>query len=197
MEDSRRSSAQKEMGLTTYKEEQRQQQALQKELERQQEKAERRRVLEEDSDYRMIKGIKTVMDDYFLDPILGFFLPAVGDILTSLCVLPFLWVALARIKSIPLTLACIYNTMIDLVLGLIPFYVGDILDAFNKSYKKNYRLIVGFVEDDRDVIREVNGKAVKTAIMIGIFGVIIYYLAKWTYALGSYLYDFVLSLFSQ
>ena len=87
--------------------------------------------------------------------------------------------------------------MVDLVLGLIPFFIGDILDAFNKSYKKNYRLIVGFVEDDRDVIREVNSKAVKTAIMIGIFCIIIYYLVKWTYALGSNLYDFVLSLFSQ
>ena len=148
MKNSRRSSAQKELGLTTYKEEQIQQQALQKELERQQAKAERRRMLEEDTDYRMIKGIKTVMDDYFLDPILGFFLPAVGDVLTTLCVLPFLWVSLARIKSIPLTLACLYNTMIDLVLGLIPFCIGDIIDAFNKSYKKNYRLIVGFVEDE-------------------------------------------------
>ena len=196
MKNSRRSSAQKELGLTTYKEEQIQQQALQKELERQQAKAERRRMLEEDTDYRMIKGIKTVMDDYFLDPILGFLLPAVGDVLTTLCVLSFLWVSLARIKSIPLTLACLYNTMIDLVLGLIPFYIGDILDAFNKSYKKNYRLIVGFVEDDRNVIREVNEKAVKTAIMIGIFCIIIYYLVKWTYALGSYLYDLVLSLFS-
>ena len=196
MKNSRRSSAQKELGLTTYKEEQIQQQALQKELERQQAKAERRKMLEEDTDYRMIKGIKTVMDDYFLDPILGFLLPAVGDVLTTLCVLPFLWVSLARIKSIPLTLACLYNTMIDLVLGLIPFYIGDILDAFNKSYKKNYRLIVGFVEDDRNVIREVNEKAVKTAIMIGIFCIIIYYLVKWTYALGSYLYDLVLSLFS-
>lgn len=196
MKNSRRSSAQKELGLTTYKEEQIQQQALQKELERQQAKAERRRMLEEDTDYRMIKGIKTVMDDYFLDPILGFFLPAVGDVLTTLCVLPFLWVSLARIKSIPLTLACLYNTMIDLVLGLIPFCIGDIIDAFNKSYKKNYRLIVGFVEDDRSVIREVNEKAVKTAIMIGIFCIIIYYLVKWTYELGSYLYDLVLSLFS-
>ena len=196
MKNSRRSSAQKELGLTTYKEEQIQQQALQKELERQQAKAERRRMLEEDTDYRMIKGIKTVMDDYFLDPILGFLLPAVGDVLTTLCVLPFLWVSLARIKSIPLTLACLYNTMIDLVLGLIPFCIGDIIDAFNKSYKKNYRLIVGFVEDDRNVIREVNEKAVKTAIMIGIFCIIIYYLVKWTYALGSYLYDLVLSLFS-
>ena len=196
MKNSRRSSAQKELGLTTYKEEQMQQQALQKELERQQAKAERRKMLEEDTDYRMIKGIKTVMDDYFLDPILGFFLPAVGDVLTTLCVLPFLWVSLARIKSIPLTLACLYNTMIDLVLGLIPFCIGDIIDAFNKSYKKNYRLIVGFVEDDRNVIREVNEKAVKTAIMIGIFCIIIYYLVKWTYELGSYLYDLVLSLFS-
>lgn len=195
MENSRRSSAQREMGLTSYKEEQQQQQALQKELERQKAKEERRRVLEEDIDYRMIKWVKIVMDDYFLDPILGLFLPAVGDVITTVCVVPFLWVSLFRIKSIPLTLACIYNSMVDLILGLLPFWIGDIIDAFCKSYKKNYRLIVGFVEDDREIIREVNRKAVTTAIVIGLFCVIIYFLVKWTFALGSYLYDLILSLF--
>lgn len=189
MENSRRALAQEELGLTTSQQEIQQQAAIDKELERQRIKEERRRALEEDLDYRLVKSIKTVMDDWFLDPVIGFFFPAVGDMLTSICALPFLWIALVRIKSIPLTLACIYNTMIDVILGLIPFYIGDILDAFNKSYKKNYRLIVGFVEDDKNVIHEVNNKAIRTAIIIVIFAIIIYYLVKWSIALMSFIWS--------
>lgn len=189
MENSRRALAQEELGLTTSQQEIQQQAAIDKELERQRIKEERRRALEEDLDYRLVKSIKTVMDDWFLDPVIGFFFPAFGDMLTSICALPFLWIALVRIKSIPLTLACIYNTMIDVILGLIPFYIGDILDAFNKSYKKNYRLIVGFVEDDKNVIHEVNNKAIRTAIIIVIFAIIIYYLVKWSIALMSFIWS--------
>ena len=127
----------------------------------------------------------------------GFLLPVVGDFLPTILLIPFLWVTLARIKSIPLTLACVYNTMLDLILGLIPFYLGDVIDAFHKSYSINFRLILGFVEDDKNIIREVNGKAVRTAIIIGVFCVIIYFLVRWNYALGFDFYDLVLSFFSQ
>ena len=61
---------------------------------------------------------------------------------------------------------------------LIPFYIGDIIDVFNRSYKKNYRLIVGYVEDDQEIISEVNSKAIRTAVLIAIMCVIIYYLMK-------------------
>ena len=61
---------------------------------------------------------------------------------------------------------------------LIPFYIGDIIDVFNRSYKKNYRLIVGYVEDDQEIISEVNSKAIRTAVLIAIMCVIIYYLVK-------------------
>ena len=178
MESSRRRNVQESLGLTTQKEEQRQQCSIDKELQRQNKKAEKRRQLENDFDYRMVKGISVAFDGYFLDPILGFFIPGAGDILTSICAIPFIWVAAARVKSIPLTLAVIYNTMIDVALGLIPFYIGDIIDAFNSSYKKNDRLIVGYVEDDQEIISEVNRKAISTAVWIAILCVIIYYLVK-------------------
>ena len=177
MESSRRRNVQESLGLTTQ-EEQRQQCAIDKELQRQNKKAEKRRQLENDFDYRMVKGISVAFDGYFLDPIIGFFIPGAGDILTSICAIPFIWVAAARVKSIPLTLAVIYNTMIDVALGLIPFYIGDIIDAFNRSYKKNYRLIVGYVEDDQEIISEVNSKAIRTGVWIAILCVIIYYLVK-------------------
>ena len=76
----------------------------------------------------------------------------------------------------PLTLAVIYNGLRDIAIGLIPLWIGNILDFFNRSYLQNIRLIVGFVEDDKEIISEVNRKAVKSAIMIGVFCFIIYLL---------------------
>lgn len=43
---------------------------------------------------------------------------------------------------------------------------------------KNMRLIVGYVEDDRTIINEVNRKAVWTAILIAVFCLIIYLLVR-------------------
>ena len=43
-------------------------------------------------------------------------------------------------------------------------------------HKKNFRLIVGFIEDDKKIIKEVNRKAVKSAIGIAVFLLLIYLL---------------------
>ncbi|MBQ0115778.1 MAG: DUF4112 domain-containing protein [Bacteroidales bacterium] len=165
------------------------QQAL--ELKRQ----ENRRRIEADSDYRMVRGIANIFDNYYLDPILGFILPGIGDILTSICALPFIWVALVKVRSIPLTIAVISNTLYDILLGLIPFYIGDIIDVFNKSYKKNYRLIVGFVEGDKEIINQVNRKAIVSLIICALIIVGIYYLAKFTIGLVATTWDWISSLF--
>lgn len=191
MESSRRQQAKADLGLTTQKEQQRQQEAIQKEIARQQKKEQARIALEEDFSYRTVRTLKTVMDDYYLDPLLGFLPGGIGDIVTSLCTVPFIYVAVCKVKSVPLTLAIIYNMLKDVILGLIPFWLGDIIDVFYKSNKKNYRLIVGYVEDDKDIISEVNSQATKTAIIIVVFCVLIYFMVKWTVELGTFLWDTV------
>ena len=66
--------------------------------------------------------------------------------------------------------------MIDVILGMIPFYVGNILDFFNKAYKRNMELVDGWIDGDKQKIEEVKSKAVITAIMIVVFCLIIYWL---------------------
>ena len=127
--------------------------------------------------YRLVQGIAKWMDKYFLDPILGF-VPGVGDFISTVFVLPFIYVSAVKVRSLPLTLAVVFNVLKDAAIGLIPFWIGNIADFFNRSYLQNFRLIVGYVEDDRDVINEVNRKAVWTAILIVIFCVIIYLLVR-------------------
>ncbi len=108
--------------------------------------------------------------------------------------LPFLTVSLFKIKSIPLTLAILYNMLVDMMLGIIPLWIGDLLDIFSRSYVKNYRL-VGFVEGDKEVIQEVNRKAVLTAVGILVLSVIIYWVAKLAVYLTTALWTRISGLF--
>ena len=149
------------------------------------EKEERRKVLEQDLSYRMVKWIATAMDKWFIDPIIGFLAPGLGDIFTSVMTVPFIYVALCRVKSVPLTLAIIYNTLMDVLIGIIPL-LGDVFDFFNRSYKQNYAMIVGFVEGDKRITRVVNGKAVQFLILIVMICFIIYCLVGWIITAWQY-----------
>lgn len=151
--------------------------AMAQEEKRRNKKEESKRQLEEDSSYRLCRNVAKYMDDYYLDPVLGFFLPGVGDIISQTLALPYLYVSLFKIRSIPLTLAVLYNMMIDSLVGLFP-WLGDLIDIFYKSNKKSYRMIVGFVEDDEAIKHEVNSKAVRTGILIVIVGLLIYWLIQ-------------------
>lgn len=172
----RRRQAQEDLGLTSQEEHMDIERSIRKEEQRKAEKEMRRMEIEMSSSYRMVQGIAKFMDKYLLDPIIGFFVPGIGDILSSVLVLPFIHVSLFKIKSVPLTLAVIYNVLIDVLIGLIPFYIGDIIDVFNRAYLKNARLITGFVEDDKEVISEVNRKAAWMGFMILVLCVLIYFM---------------------
>ena len=150
---------------------------------------------ENDPLYRLIRTIKNVMDRYYLDPLIGLLFPTAGDIFSSAMTLPFLTVSLFKIKSIPLTLAILYNMLVDMMLGIIPLWIGDLLDIFSRSYAKNYRLIVGFVEGDKEVIQEVNRKAILTAAGILVLCVIIYRVARLAVYLTSELWGWISGLF--
>ncbi len=130
-----------------------------------QEKLQWRREIEHSLSYRMLRAIAAVMDKYFLDAIIGI-VPVVGDTAMTILVLPFLYVSLFRIRSIPLALAILFNVLLDALVGIIPFWIGNVCDVFHRANLQNFRLIVGFVEDDRRIVREVNRKAVWMAVGI-------------------------------
>lgn len=90
--------------------------------------------------YKFISTITILADKYFLDALLGF-VPSVGDLVSSIFGLPFIYVTLFKVKSIPLTLAVIYNYLVDILLGSIPFFIGDAIDFFSKAHVKNLDLI--------------------------------------------------------
>ena len=191
MANSRRQQAQADMGMNFEREDRQRETALAKEQERQAEKEAKRDALMSTTSYRIMDKTAKYMDKYFLDPIIGLIPGGVGDVLSSFLAIPFIYFALVQVKSIPLTLAVICNVLKDALLGSIPFFIGDIIDVFNRSYVANLRLITGYVNDDKAVIHEVNRKATWSAIFIIILCVLIYFIVKWTIALG----DWIISLF--
>lgn len=176
MQSRRRQEVQESLGLLQKRQVLIDELAIVDEEHRREVKLKERQQIEKSSTYSLVKGIATVMDKYFVDPIIGL-IPVVGDLITSIFVLPYIYVSFFQIKSIPLTLAVIYNSLIDVLLGFIPV-VGDITDIFHRSYIKNWRLIVGFVEDDRKVINEVNKKAILMGFLIVVVSLLIFLLWK-------------------
>lgn len=155
-------------------------------------KEERRKLVETSHTYRLTKSIARWMDRYYIDPIVGFFLPAYGDVVSALLNLPFLYLSILKLRSIPLTLAIIYNMLFDILVGLIPI-LGDFFDVFNKSYTKNSRLLHGFIENDQKIIGEINRKAIWLGFLCFILCLLIYLLTflaiqivSWIGNLGSW-----------
>ena len=127
--------------------------------------------------YKFISTITILADKYFLDALLGF-VPSVGDLVSSVFGLPFIYVTLFKVKSIPLTLAVIYNYLVDILLGSIPFFIGDAIDFFSKAHVKNLDLITRSVEGDKRTIRQVRSKALLTSILIILLSIVIYFVFK-------------------
>lgn len=170
---SRKRAIQNDLGIKDGREDAQIEISLANEEARRCKKEMRRKEIRRSVSYRMVEDIAKWMDKYFLDAILGL-VPSLGDSLTSLAALPSIYVSLFKVKSVPLTLAVIFNILKDVLIGMIPFWIGNVLDFFNRAYLQNMRLIVGYVEDDKEIIDEVNRKAVGTAILIVIACVLIW-----------------------
>ena len=149
---------------------------------------ERRKLVETSRTYRLTKSIARWMDRYYIDPIVGFFLPAYGDVVSAQLNLPFLYLSMLKLSSIPLTLAIIYHTLFDILVGLIPA-LGDLLDIFNKSYTKNSILLTGFIEDDKKIVSEINRKAIWLGILCLILCLLIYLFILLIIQIGSWIGD--------
>ena len=196
MESSRRQQTQADLGMDFAKEDQKREAALSKEQSRADKKAAKREKMMNMPSYRLMVGTAKYMDKYFLDPILGFVLPAgIGDALSSVLAFPFIYYSLCVVKSIPLTLAVIYNILMDVLIGAIPFYIGDVLDVFKRSYVENLKLITGYIEDDKEIINKVNKKVFWTAVFIVVLCWLIYLIISWAISLSTWAYDWIVSLF--
>ena len=155
---------------------------------------ERRQRLMNNKAYQTMEGLTRYMDRYYLDALIGV-IPGWGDAITMLCVVPFVYFSARVIKSLPLTLAVLNNALRDVLLGMIPFLVGDIIDIFHRANTQNMRMIQGFVDGDETVIKQVNRRAWQSAIVLFILLLLIALMIGLLISFGSYLYSVVSSIF--
>lgn len=146
--------------------------------------------------YRAMQRMTKYLDRYYLDPVLGVVLPSgVGDTLSSILSLPFIYFSLFVVKSVPLTLAVTVNILRDILLGMIPFFVGDVIDIFFRSYGRNMKLITGYITGDAKVEAEVKRKTVFSIVAIIVLLVLIILLFKLVLMLGAWMMDYLRSIF--
>ena len=113
------------------------------------------------------------MDRRLLDPLIGLVLPGFGDALTSVLAVPYLYLSIVKLKSIPLTLAIVCNILLDVLIGIIP-YIVVVGDVFKRAFTRNAAMIKGYVEGDRAIMQEIDRKAVGMAFLIVILCGLIY-----------------------
>lgn len=190
IESSRRQQTQNDLGLNFEREDYKRETALAKEQERIAKREAKRQKMMSRPSYQILVKTAKYMDKYYLDPIIGFILPGgIGDTISSVTALPFIYYSLCIVKSIPLTLAVIYNILIDILIGTIPYFIGDILDVFKRSYIDNLRLITGYIEDDKEIINKVRKKAFVTVMFIAIICFLIYLVIKLALVVTSWFFS--------
>ena len=153
----------------------------------------RRKRLMDSKAYQTMSSLTRYMDRYYLDALIGF-IAVWGDAITILCVVPFVYFSSRVIKSIPLTLAVLNNALRDVLMGMIPFFVGDIIDFFHRANIQNMQMTQGFVDGDETIIKQVNKKAWQSAIVLIVLLLLIVLMIWALVSFGSYLYSLVASI---
>ena len=154
----------------------------------------RRKRLMDNKAYMAMSILARYMDRYYLDALIGL-IPGWGDVIAFLSVVPYLYFSSGVIKSIPLTLAVLNNALRDLLMGMIPFFVGDIIDFFYRANIRNMQMIQGFVDGDETIIRQVNQRAWQSAIILIVLLLLIALMIWALISFASFLYSLVASIF--
>lgn len=134
---------------------------------------EKQEIIRNSVSYKLVHAIALWMDRRLLDPLIGLVLPGFGDALTSVLAVPYLYLSIVKLKSIPLTLAIVCNILLDVLIVIIP-YIGVVGDVFKRAFTRNAAMIKGYVEGDRAIMQEIDRKAVGMAFLIVILCGLIY-----------------------
>lgn len=140
--------------------------------------------------YALTKRITFVMDRCLLDPILGL-IPGLDSFIGIFCVLVYVYVSKTKVRSNALTFAIIYNYLRDTLIGIIPFFIGDILDFFNHSYVRSQELIDGYVAGNREIIIKVERQSNTFIGLCALCIILIFALLYIVFKTTAWLFSFI------
>ena len=155
----------------------------------------RRARLMDNQVYQSMQSLTRYLDRFYLDAVIGL-IPRWGDAVALLCVVPFVYFSMCIIKSIPLTISVLNNALRDVLLGMIPFFIGDVIDIFHRANMKNMAMIQGFIDGDEAIIKQVNRRALQSAIVLVVLLLLIALMIWALISFGSYLYSLIASVFA-
>lgn len=145
-----------------------------------------REEIKNKKEYAMLQTVAKYMDRYNIDGMIGL-VPYVGDYFSAVALIPFVYVTLFVIKSVPLTLAVINNCLRDILIGMIPFMIGNIIDFFHKSNLQSMNMIIGYVEGDKETVKAVRRSALLSVIIMVILITLIVLMAILLVKLGAWI----------
>jgi hypothetical protein len=118
-----------------------------------------------DAEVAVVQRVTRWMDVLALDPVLGFVLPGVGDVVGSLFGLYVVSVAVRRRLPVVVIARMLLNLGVDTLLGVVPV-AGDLADVAFRAHRRNAELLLS---------RETAGKASwrDWAMVIGAAGLLV------------------------
>ncbi len=153
MANRRREETREQLNLKSEKQKEKERIAIEKAEQEAKRIEARRQEIEGNSIYRIfISGFSFGLD--ILDGVLGF-VEGVGDFLTTVISFVYVYISLFVVRSFRLTLAVLTITLIDAIIGFIPF-VGSIVDLVFCGNYINKNMIKGFVDGNKEARRRVN-----------------------------------------
>ena len=96
---SRREKAKAEHDFTTKEEQSSIDESIESEKIRSEEKERKRKILETEFSYKIVRLFAKLMDEWCIDPILGLVFPGVGDTISLFMSIPYLYVSIFKIIS--------------------------------------------------------------------------------------------------
>ena len=130
--------------------------------------------------YKLMESTTKYMDRYYIDPILSILPAPISATVEMAFNVTFLYFTILVARSIPLTLAIIVNTLVDMVIGAIP-YIGVVLDIVKRSYRDNFNMITGYMLGDQKIVHEVKRKCVFSVLAIVILLIMLFFAFQFSY----------------
>ncbi len=93
-----------------------------------------------DRELQRVQTLARILDRFFVDPLLGLFVPGGGDLAGSLLGLYTVSIAIRRRMSPVVIARMLMNLAADALLGVIPL-VGDLFDLGFRAHERNVRLL--------------------------------------------------------
>jgi len=137
-----------------------------------------------DLELERVRRLARVLDHGMVDPLLGFVLPGVGDLIGSLLGLYIVAIAVRRRVSPVVIARMLLNLALDAGIGAIPV-IGDLADIAFKANDKNVALLASRDATGKATARDWLAVGGAALALVAVIGLVIYAIAAVLHAIAG------------